>query len=114
MILPTTGERRHTSHAEAFQIIYGDPLPQGIGALNLYFLGLALHADFLPEILKFKEEKRVPLFIYLFKTSLLEYNCFTMVCSLLLYNKVNQLYVYTYPHIPSLLRLPPTLPIPPL
>ena len=32
----------------------------------------------------------------------------------LLYNKVNQLYVYIYPHIPSLLHLPPTLPIPPL
>ena len=32
------------------------------------------------------------LFIYLFLTSLLEYNCFTMVCKFLLYNKVNQLY----------------------
>ena len=49
-----------------------------------------------------------------FLTSLLEYNCFTMVCQFLLYNKVNQLYIYIYPHIPSLLRLPPTLPIPPL
>ena len=37
-----------------------------------------------------------------------------MVCQFLLYNKVNQLYVYIYPHIPSLLRLPPTLPVPPL
>ena len=37
-----------------------------------------------------------------------------MLCQFLLYNKVNQLYVYVYPHIPSLLRLPPTLPIPPL
>ena len=27
---------------------------------------------------------------------------------------MNQLYVYIYPHIPSLLRLPPTLPIPSL
>ena len=51
---------------------------------------------------------------FFFLTSLLEYNCFTMVCQFLLYNKVNQLYVYTYPHIPSLLCLPPTLPIPPL
>ena len=50
---------------------------------------------------------------FLFLTSLLEYNCFTMVCQFLLYNKVNQLYVYIYPHIPSLLSLPPTLPIPP-
>ena len=37
-----------------------------------------------------------------------------MLCQFLLYNKVNQLYVYMYPHIPSLLRFPPTLPIPPL
>ena len=31
----------------------------------------------------------------------------------LLTNKMNQLYAYVYPHIPSLLRFPPTLPIPP-
>ena len=37
-----------------------------------------------------------------------------MLCQFLLYNKVNQLYLYFYPHIPSLLHLPPTLPIPPL
>ena len=37
-----------------------------------------------------------------------------MLCQFLLYNKVNQLYVYIYPHIPSLLRLSPTLPLPPL
>ena len=35
-----------------------------------------------------------------------------MVCQFLLYNKVNQLYIYS--HISSLLCLPPTLPIPPL
>ena len=33
-----------------------------------------------------------------------------MVCSFLLYNKVNQLYIYIYPHISSLLRLPPIVP----
>ena len=49
-----------------------------------------------------------------FLSSLLEYDCFTMFCYLLLYNKMNQLYVYIYPHIPSLLCLPPTLPIPTL
>ena len=49
-----------------------------------------------------------------FLTSLLEQSCFTMLCQFLLYNKVNQLYAYMYPHIPSLLRLPLTLPIPPL
>ena len=37
-----------------------------------------------------------------------------MVCQFLLCNKVNQLYIYIYPPICSLLRLPPTLPIPPL
>ena len=51
---------------------------------------------------------------FFFLTSLLEYNCFTVFCWFLLYNKVHQLYVYIYPHTPSLLRLPPTLPIPPL
>ena len=49
---------------------------------------------------------------FLFLTSLLEYNCFTMVCQFLLYNKVNQLHIYIYPHISSLLCLPPTLSIP--
>ena len=37
-----------------------------------------------------------------------------MVCQFLLCNKVNQLYVNIYPHISSLLCLPPTLPIPPI
>ena len=53
-------------------------------------------------------------FLFFLKTSLLEYNCFTVLCYFLLYNKVNQLYVYIYPHIPSLFSLPPTLPISPL
>ena len=53
-------------------------------------------------------------YYFIFLTSLLEYDCFTMLCQFLLYNKVNQLYVYIYPHIPSLLHLPSTLPIPPL
>ena len=53
-------------------------------------------------------------YLFFFLTSLLEYNCFTMVCQFLLYNKVNQLYIYIYPYISSLLHLPPTLPIPPL
>ena len=37
-----------------------------------------------------------------------------MVCQFLLYNKVNQLYVYIYPHVSSLLHPPPSFPIPPL
>ena len=53
-------------------------------------------------------------FIFTFFTPLLEYNCFIVLCQFLLYNKVNQLYVHIYPYIPSLLSLPPTLPIPPL
>ena len=48
-------------------------------------------------------------FSFLFFTSLLEYNCFTMLCQFPLYNKVNQLYVYIYPHMSSLFCLPPTL-----
>ena len=45
-----------------------------------------------------------------FVTSLLEYNCFTVVCQFLLYNKVNQLCIYICPHISSLLHLPPSHP----
>ena len=45
-------------------------------------------------------------FFFFFLTSLLEYNCFTMVCQLLLYNKVNQLYIYIPPHVSSLLHVP--------
>ena len=37
-----------------------------------------------------------------------------MVCQFLLYNKVNQLYIYVYPHISSLLCLSLTLAITPL
>ena len=37
-----------------------------------------------------------------------------MVCQFQLYNKVNQLYIYIYPHISSLLHLPTILTIPPL
>ena len=51
------------------------------------------------------------LFVFFyFLTSLLKYNCFTMVCQFLLYNKMNQLYIYIYPHISSLLCLPPSHP----
>ena len=50
--------------------------------------------------------------LFFFLSALLEYDHFTVLCYFLLYNKVNQLYAYIYPHIPSLLRLPPTLPIP--
>ena len=37
-----------------------------------------------------------------------------MLCQFLLYDKVNQLHVHICSHIPSLLRLPPNLPMPPL
>ena len=53
-------------------------------------------------------------FLNIFLTSLLECNCFTVVCQFLLYNEVNQLQIYIYPHIFSLLHLPPILPISPL
>ena len=58
------------------------------------------------------QTNHVTVLSYFFK-SLLAYNCFTMVCQFLLYNKVNQLYIYIHPHISSLLCLPPTLRIPP-
>ena len=44
-----------------------------------------------------------------FKTFLLGYNCFTMLCQFLLYNKVNRLYAYIYPHILPPCILPPSL-----
>ena len=50
---------------------------------------------------------------YIFLTSLLDYNCFTMVCYFLLYNKANQLYIYIYPiSPPSCVSHPPSLPHP--
>ena len=51
------------------------------------------------------------LFLSFFLTSLLEYNCFTMSCQFLLYNKVNQLYVYIYIPIspPSCASFPSSL-----
>ena len=64
------------------------------------------------EILQFNRSGKQPQVDIFFLTSLLEYNCFTMVCQFLLYNKVKQLYIYIYPHFSSLLCLPPTLPIP--
>ena len=54
--------------------------------LKTYLLKVAFHG------------KTLDVFFF-FLTSLLEYNCFTMVCQFLLYNKVNQLYIYIYPHI---------------
>ena len=50
------------------------------------------------------------LFFFFFLTSLLEYNCFKIVCLFLFYNKVNQLYIYICPHISSLLSVPPSHP----
>ena len=50
----------------------------------------------------------LPRLDFLFFNILLEYNCFTMVCQFLLYNKMNQLYIC--PHISSLLHLPPSNP----
>ena len=74
--------------------------------LSVEVLSQCIHVSYL-HIAHFK-------YLTFFSTSLLEYKCFTMLCQFLLYNKVNQLYVYIYPYIPSFLSLPPTLPIPPL
>ena len=48
---------------------------------------------------------------FIFLTSLLEYNCFTMVCQFLLYNKVNQLHIHMSPYLFPLASpsLPPSL-----
>ena len=54
------------------------------------------------------------IYIYIYINTFIDINCFTMLCCFLLYNKVNQLYLYIYPHISSLLCLPPTFLIPPL
>ena len=40
----------------------------------------------------------------------LKYNCFTMLCEILLYNEVNQLYIYTHTYSLSLLNSPPIPP----
>ena len=68
------------------------------------------HFYFLDSIYVCQHMVFVFLFLFFFLTSLLEYNCFTMVCQFLLYNKVNQLYIYICPHISSLLHLPPSHP----
>ena len=63
--------------------------------------------------LKYSITLNLSFFCKIFLTSLLEYNCFTMVCQFLLYNKVNQLYIYICSRIlPSCISLPPALPIP--
>ena len=71
--------------------------------LKVYSLGNSLYLSTSFEVVC------ILLFLFLFfLTSLLEYNFFTMFCQFLLYNKVNQLYIYIYPHIPltSILPIP--------
>ena len=75
--------------------------------IKLFYLFLAVNV-----FTRFKESINIVLFF--FSRSLLEYNCVTIPCQFLLYTKVNQPYAYICPHIPSLLSLPPILPIPPL
>ena len=71
----------------------------GFQILNVFislFKGLLKGRNFnFPYLLKYSPYQ-------FFLTSLLEYNCFTMLCQFLLYNKVNQLYIYIYHLIPSL------------
>ena len=76
--------------------------------------GVRLGLRFIVAIVTISAPETSNSFSHFFKTSLLEYNCFTIVCYFLLYNKVNQLYIYISPHISSLLHLPPTLSIPSL
>ena len=60
------------------------------------------------------DENFQDLLSFFLNRSLLEYNCFTIPCQLLLHNKANQPYAYICPHSPSLLSLPPIPPTPPL
>ena len=69
------------------------------GRVVVFFLNLLIHlfifgcvgSSFLCEgFLQLRPAGATPFFFFL--TSLLEYNCFTMVCQFLLYNKVNQLH----------------------
>ena len=62
------------------------------------------------ERVKFSHIRFHGILFFYFIFNLLNYNCFTMLCSFLLYNKVNQLHVYLY----SIPLEPPTpRPIPP-
>ena len=65
----------------------------------------------LPEPPNMCVEGLTPSVSFLKKNYLLGYNCFTTLCQFLLYNRVNQLYMYTYPFSPGSRSLPP---IPPL
>ena len=51
------------------------------------------------------------LYIYI---SLLEYNCFTVLLVSAVQQSESAICMHISPHMPSLLRLPPTLPFPPL
>ena len=81
-------------------------------AITLYlFRWLRAHDPAFSLVYSFQRFFSLLAHYYFFLTSLLEYNCFKMVYQFLLYNKVNQLYIYIYPHISSLFHFPPTLPI---
>ena len=66
------------------------------------FLFIYLYLTVLKNFQAFWKHFVLSVFLFFFLTSLLEYNCFTMVCYFLLYNKVNQLYIYICSHISSL------------
>ena len=96
---PSSRDWRH-------ELTYALPVPDAHRALLRLAAGQRCHHRLFPPFFFFF----CVLFFCLFLTSLLQYNCFTMVCQFLLYNKVNQLYIHICPHISSLLLLPPTLP----
>ena len=105
------------SKYQIVQLLRGDS-KSWLNLVNLNisaFQGEVWTSLYIPSQTQPKQHKMSNLFFFLFffSTSLLEYNCSTMVHQFMLYNKVNKPNVYTYPHIPSLLCLPPTLPIPP-
>ena len=96
------------------------PAPATVASLLVHLWAFPLPTTVFPawphgsRLYSFKSLPKYQSFVFgFFNRSLLEYNCFTILCKFLLYNKVNQPYAYICPHIPSLLSLPSTLPIPP-
>ena len=92
----TTPSQEHRSHPETFLFLSSHLVIWG-SFLQLWFYEIFCQHSLgiLWDLLHMKT--------YFFLTSLLKYNCFTMVCYFLFYNKVNQVYLYICSHISPLL-----------
>ena len=93
----------HLIHTSAF-VFLGKQLQKQ----NLWVKTCAYYLFLLARLFS-RKAVLVNILFFFFLTSLLKYNCLTIVCQLLLYNKVNQLYIYNM--FPFLFRLAsPSLP----